>query len=209
MGRGLRGDRPASVADPRRARKELGRRLHRQPERAQPLGARLWAGVAAGAGHAEHLLRIHGRPDAQEGVRRPHVRHDAVRAGAGRGPHGPPSDPGREPAGLEREPAHGTGHARPPAPDSRARRQGRGGRPAPHTHHRGRRRAPLHPARHGRAATCRDGLHARGGGPRPTRPGRRSPQRPGSGGRPRVRLRPRTGGGGLRHRSRGDSAIGA
>ena len=124
--------------------------------------------------------RLHGRPDAQAGVGRSHVRDDAVRAGAGRGPHGPPPHPGREPAGLEREPAHGTGHARPPAPHSRARRQGRGGRPAPHPHRRGRRRAPLHPAGHGRAAPCRDGLHAGGGGPRGTRRGRRSPQRPGS-----------------------------
>ena len=34
----------------------------------------------------------------------------------------------------------------------RARRQGRGGRPAPHPHRRGGRRAPLHPPGHGRAA---------------------------------------------------------
>ena len=61
-------------------------------------------------------------------------------------------------------------HARPAARDPRARRQGRGGGPAPHAHRRGGRRAPLHPARHRRAAARRDRVHDRRGGPR--RPGR-------------------------------------
>ena len=61
----------------------------------------------------------------------------------GRRPHRPPADPGRQPARLERQPADGARHARPAARDPRARRQGRGRRPAPHPHRRGGRRAPL------------------------------------------------------------------
>ncbi len=48
--------------------------------------------------------------------------------------------------------------------DPRARRQGRGGRPAAHPHGRGRRRAPLHPAGRGRAPAARHRPHPLRGG---------------------------------------------
>ena len=69
----------------------------------------------ARARHAEPLLGLDRGPDAEAGVRRAHVRGDAVRAGAGRGPLRPPADAGRQPARLERQPAHRARHARPPA----------------------------------------------------------------------------------------------
>ncbi len=56
-------------------------------------------------------------------------------------------DPGRQPAGVQRQPAHRARHARPAAPHPRAWREGRGDRPAPHPHGGGGRRAPLHPPR--------------------------------------------------------------
>ena len=51
LGRGVRGDRQAALADPRRARPERRGRLPRQPERAQPVGAdpRPGAGCACSA----------------------------------------------------------------------------------------------------------------------------------------------------------------
>ncbi len=147
LGRGVRGDRPAALADPVGAREERGRRLPRQPERAQPVGDHARPGVAARARHPEPLLGLHGRPDAEAGLVRSHVRHDAVRADPGRGPVRPPAAPRREPAGLERQPPDRAEHARAAARHPRARRQGRGDRPAPHAHRGGGGRAPLHPPR--------------------------------------------------------------
>ena len=57
LGRGVRGDRPAPVAAARRARPQRRRRLHRQPQRPQPVGARVRAGVAARARHARTSTR--------------------------------------------------------------------------------------------------------------------------------------------------------
>ena len=74
--------------------------------------------------------------------------------GARRRPHRLPADARRQPARVERQPADRARHARAAARDPRARRQGRRGRPAAHAHRRGRRRAPLHPARHRRATCC-------------------------------------------------------
>ena len=110
--------------------------------------------------------RLHGRPDAEADVRGADVRHDALGTDPGRGPLRPPRAARREPARLERQPAHGARHARPPARHPRARRQGRGGRPAPHANRRGGGRAPLHPPGHGRPAARGDGVHDRRGGPR-------------------------------------------
>ncbi len=131
LGRGLRGDRPAPAADPRRARPRRRRRLPRQPERAQPRLPALRAAFAEGARHAQRLLREHGRPDAEAGVVGADVRHRAQHPGPGRRPHRPPADAGREPARLERQPADRARHARAAARHPRARRQGRRRRPAP------------------------------------------------------------------------------
>ena len=62
----------------------------------------------------------------------------ATRRRARRRPHRPPADPRRQPAGLERQPADRARHARAPARDPRARRQGRGRRSAAHAHRRAR-----------------------------------------------------------------------
>ena len=88
LGRGVRGDRPAAHADPLRARPQRRRGLPRQPERPQPV-------VAITYGPA--LLRVLGSQNIytastvdqmpKQVSRRAHVRHDAVGAGPGRGPH--------------------------------------------------------------------------------------------------------------------------
>src|SRR5918999_4585432 len=150
--RGLRGDPPPAVANSRRARPQRGRRLHRQPERPQPLRAPLRPRLAARPRDAEPLLGEHPRPDAQAGLGRAHVRDDALDSGAGRRSLRAPAAPGRQPARIEREPADGARHARPPATDPRARRQGREGRPSSQPYRRRGGRAPLHPPRYRRAA---------------------------------------------------------
>ena len=112
LGRGIRGDRPPARAPDRRAREERGGRVPRQSERAQPVGAHPRAGVAAGAGLAERVLGLDRRSDAEAGVRRADVRRDAVGPDPGRGQLRPPDAAGREPARLERQPAHRARHAR-------------------------------------------------------------------------------------------------
>ena len=106
-----------------------------------------------------------------------HVRRRAQRPGPGRRPHRPPADPRRQPAGLQRLAADRARHARPPARDPRARRQGRGHRPAPQPHGQGGLRAPLHPPRHRRAPAVRDRQRAARRGARRPRPARRARQR--------------------------------
>ena len=81
---------------------------------------------------------------------------------------------GANPLALQRQPADRARHARPPARDPGARRQGRGDRPAAHAHRRGGRRAPLHPPGHRRAAAVRDGARARRRGAGAARPARRA-----------------------------------
>ena len=95
----------------------------------------------------------------------------AQRPGARRRPHRPPADARRQPARVERQP-----DAPRPTCAGRlrairdARRQVRRRRPAAHADRRGGRRAPLHPARHRRAAAVRDRAHAVRRGPgRPRR----------------------------------------
>ena len=67
----------------------------------------------------------------------------------------PPAHARRQPAGLQREPDDGAGHARASARAPRPRRQAGRHRPAPDAHGGDGRRAPLHPARHRRpAAVC-------------------------------------------------------
>ena len=160
--------------------RDCGGRLHRQPQRAQPLRAALRAGVAARTRVEERVHREHGRPDSQAPVGRPHVRRAALDPDTGRGPHAAPAHPRRQPARVEREPAHRAGHARPPSRDPRAGRQGRGRGPAAHPHGRGRRRAPLHPAGRRRAPAAGHRPHPRRGGPDLPRPPERAPERAGA-----------------------------
>ena len=103
---------------------------------------------------ATSSARSHRRPDAEAVVVGLHVRRRAHDPDPRPRPHRPPADPRRQPAGLQRLADDGARHARAPARDPGARRQGRGRRPAPHAHRRARRRAPLHPARDRRAACC-------------------------------------------------------
>ena len=262
MGGGAGRGRAAAAALARGARPRRRGRLRRQPERPQPLDSPLRPRAPEGARDQEHLLGQHGRPDAEAGRGRVHVRHDPLGPGSRRGPDRPPRHPRRQPARVERQPPHGARHARTPAPDPRARREGRGrrsapqphrrarrrallpnhgrepaglqrqhhdragdplahpgdprarrprraDRPAPHRDGRGRRRAPLHPARHGRAAP----LRARA---RPVRRGthgrglpRRAPERAGRGARAYAGLRARAGQRRLRDRGRGHPPDGA
>ena len=160
-------------------------------------------------GLAERVLGVDGRPDAEADVRRTDVRRDAVGPDPGRGPLRPPAAARREPARVERQPAHRARHARAPARHPRARRQGRGGGPAPHAHRRGGGRAPLHPARHRRAAACRDGLHDRRGGARRAGRARRAPERARRAAHTRARLHARGRGRRVRDRRRGDPPHGA
>ena len=60
-----------------------------------------------GLGHPEPLQRVHGRPDAQAGGRRLHVRHRSQRARARPRPHRLPAHLGCQPVRLERQPLHG------------------------------------------------------------------------------------------------------
>ena len=161
LGRGVRGDRPPPDAAARRARPQRGRRLHRQPQRAQPVLAALRARLAARARLAEHLLGLDRRPDAQAGELRADVRAPCCRCRC------PDVDRTDHLLILGANPLVSNGSLL-TAPDMRgrlrahprARRQGRGDRPAPHAHRRGGRRAPLHPPRRRRPAARRDGLHA-------------------------------------------------
>ena len=115
--------RPRAAA--RAARPQRGRRLPRQPVRAQPGGERLRTGVPEGARLAEHLLGQHGRPDAEAGLRRADVRRDAQRAGARPRPLRAPARARGEPARVERQPDDLARRARADPRDPRARRQGR------------------------------------------------------------------------------------
>ena len=65
-------------------------------------------------------------------------------------------DPRRQPARVERKPAHGARHARATAAHRRAGRQDRRGRSASQPDGGGIRRAPLHPPRDGCASSLRD-----------------------------------------------------
>ena len=69
---------------------------------------------------------------------------------------------------------------------------------------RGRRRAPLHPPRHGRAPAAPDRRHAGGGGTRLAGRARRALQRPRRGSRAGARVPGRAGGAGVRDRAGGD-----
>ena len=66
LARGRRG----ALARARRRRPQRRRRLPRQPQRAQPRRHGLQPRAAQGAGHAERLLGLDGRPDAQAGLGR-------------------------------------------------------------------------------------------------------------------------------------------
>ena len=172
LGRGLRGDRPAPLPDPRRARPQRGGRLHRQPQRPQPVRARstgrCWL-RALGTQNIYTASTVDQMPK--------HV-SAGLMFGAVLSIPVPDVDRTDHLLILGANPLVSNGSLL-TAPDMRgrlrahprARRQGRGGRPAPHPHRRGGRRAPLHPAR---AATryllLGDGLHALRGGP--GRPGR-------------------------------------
>ena len=105
----------------RHGRDAVGR-IPRQPERPQPRCAALRPGAAEGARHAQHLLRHHRGPDAQARLRRADVRRAAQHPDPRHGPHRLPADAGRQPAGLERQPADRARHARAPAGDPGARR---------------------------------------------------------------------------------------
>ena len=93
-------------------------------------------------------------------------------------------------------------HARAPACDPRARRQGRGRRPAPQPDREGGLRAPLHPPRHRRPPAVRDRPRAHPRGPRRPRAARRA--RRGRRRDRRARRAVRARGGGARVRDRGD-----
>ena len=155
LGRGVRRDRPPPR---RRSSSEHGRdavAVYLGNPNAHNLDALLYGRVLReGARHAQRLLGHHRRPDAEARVRRADVRHGAQHPGARPRPHRLPADARRQPARLERQPADRARHARPPARDPRARRQGRRGRPAPQPHRRGCRRAPLHPARAPTRTSC-------------------------------------------------------
>ena len=113
LGRGVRGDRPAARADPRRARPQRGRRLPRQPERPQPVGAhatgRRWL-RALGTQNIYTASTVDQMPkQVSAGLM---FGDDAVGPGARRRPHRPPADPRRQPARVERQPADRARHAR-------------------------------------------------------------------------------------------------
>ena len=166
--------RPAAASSPSTARtRSRSTSATRTPTTSRRSSTR--RALAPGARHAERLLgvapstrcRSRSRPGCMFGTMLSIPVPDVDRSR-------PPADARRQPARLERQPADRARHARPAARDPRARRQGRGGRPAPHAHRRGGRRAPLHPARHRRAAARRDRVHARRGGPRAPRARSRS-----------------------------------
>ena len=187
------------------ARARRGRRVPRQPERAQPRRrCSTAASLAQGARHAQRLHREHRRPDAQAGLRRADVRRRADDPGPRPRPHRLPADPRREPARVQRQPDDGARHARPAARDPRARRQGRRGRPAAHAHRRGR---PTSTTSSGRAPTrcCCSAMVARAASTRAssTRPARRAHRRARRGrARSRAPFTPERRGRGVRHRRR-------
>ncbi len=102
---------------------------------AHNLSALLYVRVLAKALGTRNMLHgQHGRPAPQGDRLGAAVRPPADDRGARPRSHGPPADPRRQPAALQRQPAHGARHARPPARDPGARRQDRGDRPAAHAH---------------------------------------------------------------------------
>ena len=144
-----------------RARPRRGRGLPRQPERAQPRGAALRPRAAARRSARSNVFsREHRRPDAEAGRRRADVRRRRSSIPV------PDVDRTDYLLMLGANPLASNGSLM-TAPDMRgrlrahprARRQGRRGRSAPHRDRRGRRRAPLHPPGHRRAASCSRSSH--------------------------------------------------
>ena len=189
---------PRSTSGCRRSSREHGRdavaRLPRQPDRAQPRRAALRPRAAQGARHAATSTRASTVDQMPKQVAAGLMFGSGLeRPGARRRPHRLPADPRRQPARVQRQPDDRARHARPAARDPRARRQGRRRRPAAHADRRGGRRAPLHPARHRRAAAVRARARARSPRASSTRPARRARRRPRRGpraGAPTSRPRP-------------------
>lgn len=209
LGRGVRADRRAAVADPGR-RPQCRRRLPRQPERPQSVESDLWPGAAAHAVDAQRVLGLDGRSDAQAARLSADVRDGHDRSDPRRGPHRSPADARRQPARLQRQPDDGARHARPPARAARSGRQARRHRSAADPHRPGGRRAPLHPPRHRCPAVVRPRPRALHRGAR--RSGRHAHgpvDRPGRGARPGAAVHPRGGGRGLRHPGGRDPPPGA
>ena len=149
-------DRRAPLPHPRRARPRRRRRLRGQPERAQPVGAHLRAGVDARARARKSIFTASTVDQMPKHV------SAGLMFGAPLSIPVPDVDRTDHLLILGANPLVSNGSLL-TAPDMRGRlrairergRQGRGDRPAPHPHRRGRRRAPLHPPRRRRPPAAR------------------------------------------------------
>ena len=183
---------------------ELGRRVSREPQRAQPVRVVLAPAVPPRARVAQHLQRVDGRPDASPRVVGPDVRRPVRDRRPRPRSNRLPADPRRQPVRVERIARHRARLAGPPAGHPAARRTGRRRRSAAHAHRRGRRRAPVHPTGFGRLVPRRARQRDRQRGAGRPRRRRTASQRPrrgaGRGVGPHPRRSERTDG----HRGRDD-----
>ncbi len=154
LGRGVRRDRPAAVADPGRGPQRVSRSISaiRAPTTWRTCST---AGAAAGAGTRNIYSASTVDQFPKQLVECSDVRHRDDGGRPGRRPDRLPADAGREPARLQRQPDDGARHARTAAGDPGPRGQDRRHRPTPHADRRGGRRAPLHPPGHRRPPPVR------------------------------------------------------
>ena len=133
LGRGVRRDRPAPGAAPRAstgATRSPSTSATRPPTTSHRCSTA--ASSCARWGRATSSRPAPSTSTPSRSRRRADVRHRHFSVpDPRRRPHRPPPDPGRQPAGLQRQPDDRARHARPPARDPRARRQARRHRPAP------------------------------------------------------------------------------
>ena len=172
---------------------QRGRRVSREPQRAQPVRAVLAPAVPPRARVAQHLLGASTVDQMPRHVssglmfgdplrdRRPRPRSNRL-----------PADPRRQPVRVERIARHRARLAGPPAGHPAARRTGRRRRSAAHADRRGRRRAPVHPTGFGRPVPRRAHQRDRERGAGRPRRRRTASQRPRRRARPRCRTSPLT-----------------